>query len=75
MKIEIGPMSPKISEQLKGYAAVELLEFFDHMADAISLCYVTNLLTTPEWNRAGKRLIAKIQKKLAAHKPSTPEQP
>lgn len=75
LTIELGAMSPPLSKQLSGLKVPKgRLRIFDKLADSLTRCYVCGLLTEPEHQRAGQRLIALVGKELRkAHtRPITP---
>ena len=62
-KIELGAMSPKLSAQLVGLnVPKDRLRILDKLADSVTWCFLNlnGLLTDTEHQRAGKRLIAKV---------------
>jgi len=61
--IELGCLSPTLSEQLKGVLPAEKLVIFDKLTDAINRLSVFGLLSDSESDRARKRLIKMIQRK------------
>jgi hypothetical protein len=67
MKIEISPLSPKLSFQLRETRLeAHKLEMLDLLADALNRC--EDILTEKEWLRAARRLVRKIQRLLDKEK-------
>lgn len=63
--IELGAMSPPLSKQLAGLIVPKArLRILDKLADSLTWCYVHGLLTEPEHQRAGQRLIALVGKEV-----------
>ena len=63
--IELGAMSPPLSKQLAGLRVPKArLRILDKLADSLTWCYVHGLLTEPEHQRAGQRLIALVGKEV-----------
>ncbi len=63
--IELGAMSPTLTHQLRGLNVPKgRLRVLDKLADSLTWCYVHALLTEPEHQRAGKRLVALVQKEV-----------
>lgn len=65
MKIEIGPLSRKLSEQLKGVLSAERLAVYDAHASALNRCYVHSLLGHAEWAKACNRLMRMLKSEVA----------
>ncbi len=63
--IELGALSPKLSQQLKGCRIrPERLRILDKLADSVTWCYLHGLITDAESERARHRLIRKVQEEL-----------
>lgn len=63
--LELGALSPLVSEQLKDCgASKKTLQHWDNHATAITRLVVHGLLTEAECIRARKRLISQIQREL-----------
>lgn len=59
--IEIGPLAPRISEQLKFALPAAELEKLDGHVIALNRVYVHGLISEAEYARAGKRFFRKVQ--------------
>ncbi len=63
--IELGAMSPTLTKQLRGLKVPKArLLILDKLADSLTWCYVHGLITEPEHQRAGQRLIALVGKEV-----------
>jgi len=60
IEVKLGALCPKPSEQLAGRHDPERLEFFDRLADAITILLLSGILTAPQADRARKRLFRKM---------------
>jgi hypothetical protein len=60
--IELGAMSPKLSQQLDGLKVPrKRLRVLDKLSESLTWCYLHHLITEAEHNRASRRLLAKVQ--------------
>jgi hypothetical protein len=63
--VELGAMSPPLTKQLRGLNVPKArLRILDKLAESLTWCYVHGLLTEPERQRAGQRLIALVGKEV-----------
>ena len=64
-QIELGALSPSISEQLAAQGLEQTggdrVDLLDRMADAITLLYLHGYMTAGETERARKRLVKKLK--------------
>lgn len=66
-RIEVGPLCPKLSEQLTGLGlSDEQLENLDALFDALNLCYVRGLISDSENNRGAKKLLKIVQREVSS---------
>ena len=61
MQIRFGAMSPELYEQID--ASPDEVELEQKLADAITLCFIHEVLTDSEVHKARKRIVKMLKKK------------
>ena len=66
ISVQLGAMCPKLTEQLKGHAPAEKLEFLDRIADSITLLSLHGIIPESQVTPARKRLMKKVKKTISS---------
>lgn len=63
--IQLGALCDSLQKQIGDLLPKEKIEMFDHMADAITTCYVHGLIGDAATNAAQRKLMKKIHAAIA----------
>lgn len=68
LRISFGALSKPLHEQLSEFDLTEEdLEWEQKLADAVTLCHIHNIITEAEKNKARRRLMKRLVKKVESH--------